>query len=100
MACTGVNDHGKEFSWNARRHRKQRTPEHNLKHPHTKFNPVAWLNFRKFMDSPKHFVSFLSPLLTALGSTLFAINNASQASKKVGMLLALTCVCVADIMQH
>ena len=49
------------------------------------------MNPMPFFSSPKKLVSYLSPLLTMFGSTLFAINNGSQASSKVALAL-FTCM--------
>ena len=93
--CSGQNDKGEPFDWHARRHRKQRTPHHKIKE-HKRFNPLAWLKIGKFTDSQKHFVSYLSPVLTMFGSTLFAINNASQASKHVRSFCRLAQMCLVS----
>lgn len=81
--ATGTDDRAQQFHWNSRRHRKGRSPAHKMHPPHTAFRPLAWMDPTPFLTSPKKFISWLSPILTMLGSTLFAINNASQASKHV-----------------
>ncbi|DBB04405.1 TPA: hypothetical protein ACH3X1_012889 [Trebouxia sp. C0004] len=82
--ATGTDDRGQQFHWNSRRHRKGRSPAHKIPPPpHSAFRPLAWVDPRPFLISPKKLISWLSPILTMLGSTLFAINNASQASNHV-----------------
>lgn len=68
-----------------------RSPAHNIHPPHSAFRPLAWMDPRPFLTSPKKFISWLSPILTMFGSTLFAINNASQASKHVSPPSLLHC---------
>lgn len=86
---SGTDDRGQQFHWNSRRHRKGRLPAHKIHPPHSGFRPLAWMDPRPFLISPKKFISWLSPILTMFGSTLFAINNASQASKHVSPPLLL-----------
>jgi hypothetical protein len=80
---SGLDDQGLPIQWDARRHRKQRVQTHRLPVLKNRLKVFAWAQHRRWCESPRNRISYLSPILVIIGASQFVVANASQASAKV-----------------